>query len=127
MDSDFKSNNCFFPNKDFAENEQGNESEQDGVDEESERANSVEGDFKIGKEREPESNTENSKGIRLNDTDSKAVVKLSVVGSHQIIVYGMSQDDQIWKEKSPIQSRITILESKTLISVDFATVVGFNT
>lgn len=42
VDSDFiKSNNCFFPNKDFAENEQDNESEQDGVDEESERANSV--------------------------------------------------------------------------------------
>ena len=72
------------------------------------------------------SNTENSKGIRLNDTDSKAVMKLSVVGSDQFFVYGMSQDDQIWKEKSPIQSRITILDSKTWISVDFAT-EGFNT
>lgn len=41
------------------------------------------------------SNTENSKGIRLNDTDSKAVMKLSVVGSDQFFVYGMSQDDQI--------------------------------
>ena len=37
-----------------------------------------------------------------------------VVGSHQFFVYGMSQDDQIWKEKSPIQSS------------DFAT-EGFNT